>query len=675
VRHDRVQAKTVLEEIESIPIFAASQSSCRPGNEEGSNERFITSAKTKMSGAAEVCFPRGGVQPSTPSADDAKPKKRDAADFLFGTAAEKSSSKSPQEAGKRRKKGSDAATSSSGSKSLLPYGGGAVVHPAKGEGWIESLGFSKLHPGFSLLGVVREIHDELVIFSLPNQWTGFMLNSSSKGGDALPCSAMFQVGEMLAVRIVKAVQETTKTGPRRRIQVTALPAKVNAPSTRPAVNRLVRGQILSVEDHGFLVDLGWQRRGFLAFSGIHSPYEVVEEDDDTSNKPADADACRRLGKGRILDVLVKKSEGNIVALELPSTAEAKKKLLLSNNLPPLDDLQPGTLVQCVVEKPVKNGLCVTFGSGAYRGAIDMQHLGGFWIPDHREESKEWRAVFEKVRSFKARIIAVDATSKIVRLSLLQHILHMTLPPSMPAVGTVHEGTVIRLDEGVGALLAIPDLLPEMEDVGKTFASELYANESYLEATRLQSVYVHISKAMTASAKERTTGGVFAKEFAPSTQHPVRILNTSNMIEGVASGASAPGVVNAQVLSYKDIQAGKLYKQVPICAHLDSGAILVDFGMGIVGQVPAIHLFDKQTTSEFRTRMRKVKYAIKAKVDVRVLSVDPAAKKCVATAKKTLVTETNIITDFAEVRVGFRTTGFVSKIDRAGLSVTFFNGTL
>jgi ribosomal protein S1 len=625
-----------------------------------------------MSGTAEVSFPRGGVQPSTPSGDDAKAKKRDAADFLFGSAADKSTSKSPQEAGKRRKKGSDAAASSSGAKSLLPYGGGAVVHPAKGEGWIESLGFSKLHPGFSLLAVVREIHDELVVFSLPNQWTGFMLNSN-KGDGAVSCTAMFQVGEMLAVRIVKAVQETTKTGPRRRIQVTALPAKVNAPSTRPAANRLVRGQILSIEDHGFLVDLGWQRKGFLAFAGIQGPYEVAEEDDDAS-KPVAVDTCRRLGKGRILDVLVKKSEGNMVALELPSLAEAKKKLLLSNNLPPLDDLQPGTLVHCVVEKPVKNGLCVTFGSGAYRGAIDLQHLGGSWIPDHREESKEWRSIFEKVRSFKARIIAVDAASKIVRLSLLQHILHMKLPPSMPAVGTVHEGTVIRLDEGVGALLSIPDLLPEMEGVDKAFASELYKNEAYLEATRMQSVYVHISKAMTTTAKERTTGGVFAKEFAPSTQHPVRILNTSNLMEGVASGASAPGVVNAQVLSYTDIEAGKLYKQVPICAHLDSSAILVDFGMGIVGQVPAIHLFDKQTTSEFRTRMRKVKYAIKAKVDVRVLSVDAAAKKCVATAKKSLVTETNVITDFADVRVGIRTTGFVSKIDRAGLSVTFFNGT-
>ena len=146
---------------------------------------------------------------------------------------------------------------------------------------------------------------------------------------------------MLSVRIVKAVQETTKDGPRRRIQVTALPQKVNTPTLVPRKHAQSRGQILSVEDHGFLVDLGWQRRGFCKFQDIKGPYRLVEDKENAmetdNNHDGETDTTRILGVGRILDFVVTGMDAQVTSLELLTPEQLKKKVTLTT-LPPLEDL-------------------------------------------------------------------------------------------------------------------------------------------------------------------------------------------------------------------------------------------------------------------------------------------------------------------------------------------------
>lgn len=118
--------------------------------------------------------------------------------------------------------------------------------------------------------------------------------------------------------------------------------------------------------------------------------------------------------------------------------------------------------------------------------------------------------------------------------------------------------------------------------------------------------------------------------------------------------------------------GRIYRKVPVCAHLDCGAVLVDFGMGIRGFINHDHLFDQPGTSEFRSKMLKAKYGIDAKVDVRVLTSDPVAKRCLLTAKKSLLRAVDVVKSYTECEVGKTATGFVSRIDDRGLCVTFFN---
>ena len=758
----------------------------------------------------EASFPRGSSRPAKkdekPQESDGKKlrpsQKRKAAsgdsstptassvkkDFLFGSSKKKDDGKSSSLS--KRRKTEDAPVPSSNKNSLLPLGGGGVTVSTKKHKLksgdessvstttihIESLGFSKIAKGSKVLACVREVHEQYAIVSLPNLLTAYILSQTKAGQPAkYPLVNMLHVGQTLAVVITKIVTEQVKEGQsRRRIQVSALPQAVNprfllagesgdnkGTSVTIAANRLarasvpLRGQILSVEDHGCVIELGFGRRGFLRFdqvggSGQEDKNYIILEEDEEYEDEEDDDPSKRpviLQKGRIHDFLalpVTTNSGEdqhattIFPLSLPSTQSMAKKSvssLTSNDssrsgkrgknktktIPfSFSSLMPGWLVQVKVEAIANNGLCVSLFGNIFRGAIEMNHLGATLVPNANEGAaasgrdggfaKLASSLFREHQYFTARILAIDIPTKLVRLSMAPHILSLSNPGELgnplrefPPVGTVvSDCTVVKLDPGIGALLALPSqfnmgttsLLPKT----LTKSCDLFQNTDFQEATHIRKVYVHISNAFDESgdtdAEEKAAiTGKFHKEFAPSSSHDVRILNTGHWLDGIAVGGCASSIITAPVLTHEDLVPGKVYKQVPICAHLPGGSVLVQLGGGrstigkrkmskskssyqISGLVPPAQLFDVVSgdSSEYRQRVFKTKYAIDAKIDVRVLWVDPLRKKCLVSAKKTLVQASpdNIITNYADAKVGQLAVGFVSRVDDQGLCITFCN---
>lgn len=746
-----------------------------------------------------------------------------ATDVLFGT-----TKPPPSTAGgshvearsKRRKTAADgisvdaAAAAASGSKrSLLPLGGGGVVvvqtrqkKKANGSGSpaqpsssvvIEALGFSKLARGTKVLACVREVQAEYVLVSLPNLLTAYILPAEQGGSDGgggsgsgYPLSRTVRVGQTLAVVVEKVVTEPLPGGAsRRRIQVTASPQAVNPRglllgedggeanplSLAGTANRLarssipLRGRITSVEDHGCVVDLGFGRKGFVAFEqvGGGKNYVILDEDDDEEEESDDncddgeaeleahtpeskKNGVTRpvvLQKGRLYDFAVlpvttssgsgcgrsDRVETTILPLSLP-TAENLAKQTTSNPVVSatnkskhnpksnsvatsttplsLSSLTPGWLVQAKVEAMATNGLCVSFLGNVFRGAIELSHLGATFVPTSKDDGSPWRDIFQTHQHFAARIVAVDVPTKLVRLSIAPRVLKLsnlanTTSPlqGYPAVGTiVPDCTVVKVDPGIGALLALPpdyDEGTESNRLPKAMAKscDLFQNPTFRDACQTRKVYVHISKALddadqfSGKDAKNASSSLFNKEFATSTKHSVRILNTGHWMDGVGAGGCAPSILDAHVLTHGDLVAGKVYKQVPICAHMPGGSILVQLGgdsgrmkkknlplsqrrTGISGLLPPVQMFDTMSTgtSEYRQRVIKAKYALDAKVDVRVLWVDPLRKKCLVTAKKTMVQAApeQIITAYNDARVGQIAVGFISKVDDHGLYVTFCN---
>jgi len=325
--------------------------------------------------------------------------------------------------------------------------------------------------------------------------------------------------------------------------------------------------------------------------------------------------------------------------------------------------------------------------------------------------------------FTARIIAVDAATKIVRFSLNPHILaldgeYSSLYPH--AVGAiVKNARVIRVDPGIGALLALPP--PSSDDDGgggenekgrrraeiarsadAALSNNLLADKDYLAASGVATAYVHISKSMDNDVakddkkdgkrnrggsnpgadigKGRTPEATFARHFALNARiKSLRILSTANLFDGIASCATARSIVEAHVLTHADVRPGRVYDDVPVLQLLDSGGVLVDLGVGTRGIIPAMHLFDRAShggidAAGYRSKIRLAKYKVGNAVTVRCLTVDPASRQCVLTAKKTLLSNDVVdpITEYPPIKPGRIAAGFISKVDDTGLTVTFYN---
>jgi hypothetical protein len=247
--------------------------------------------------------------------------------------------------------------------------------------------------------------------------------------------------------------------------------------------------------------------------------------------------------------------------------------------------------------------------------------------------------------------------------------------SFPSVGSVVENArVVRLDSGVGALLALPRSDDAM-DVEDENASNLHSNPIYSAASKIKCAYVHISKAMDG---ERTPEALFAKKFALNKIVPkLRILSNGNWVDNVVSCATSESIVSSAILTHGDLKPGAIYESVPVIANLEGGGILVELGsMGIKGLIPAAHIFDKATSSDgsFRNKIRMEKFKVGNKVDVRCLIANSMEKKCTVTAKKSLL-KSDVdcpINDYSKIAAGRVATGFISSVTKKGIAITFYN---
>ncbi|KAL9187437.1 hypothetical protein ACHAXT_001540 [Thalassiosira profunda] len=582
-----------------------------------------------------------------------------------------------------------------------------------------------------------------------------------------------------------AASGTPAAAKKRRIELSPWPREVNsglrgaaggflAPASGRRANgeaecvdgspMVVRGTIASIEDHGCLVDLGGvlgDRRAFLRFDAIEGGYALEDDDEDSDGEdseeeeeeggdkmdvdesngvPAASAPKRPLNVGRAFDFallpshLSPSSNNAIVQLSLPSHAALTALRTPPAAMPSLSSLQPGMLTQVNVEAHARNGLCVSFHEGVYRGSLDEDHLGGHKGAEMGTTKKKdgndvwWRGVFKGRHSkFVARIIAVDAATKVVRFSLNPHVLGLdaSLARAPRPVGTVVEhARVIRVDPGLGALLALPGPDATEDEEGEegdeeeggvgeavrarearlvaldqSLGNGLLSVPEYRAASRVETAYVHISKSMDVPAdatdaskkgghhhqRARTPESLFARHFAVNNRiKALRVLGNGSLLDGVASCAMAPSIVKAHVLTHADVVPGKLYERVPVVRLLDGGGILVDLGCGVRGVVPASHLFDKASHGSldggdaaadgYRQKIRAAKYKVGNSISVRCLTVDPDKRTCVLTAKKALVATADLdpIIDYASIQAGRVAAGYISKVDANGLTVTFCN---
>uniref|UniRef100_A0A8C3UX86 Protein RRP5 homolog n=1 Tax=Catharus ustulatus TaxID=91951 RepID=A0A8C3UX86_CATUS len=484
-----------------------------------------------------------------------------------------------------------------------------------------------LSEGMLLLGCIKEVTDYELAVSLPNGLSGFvpvtqisdaygkLLTKQVAQGELLEelnsLPDMFSPGTL--VRCIVTSIEKGDDG-RRSVKLSIDPKKVNKGlnSTALAAGMLLSGSVMSVEDHGYLIDIG--------VTGTHAflPNQKAKTYIKALKKGPDL----KIGQNLNCLIVEVKNEGRVVCLSV-DRSEVAASIATERQNWTLSNLLPGLVVKARVQKLAPLGMKLTFLS-YFTGIVDFMHM-----------DPEKSMSYSPDQVVRACVLSVHPTSRVVRLTLLPSFLHAGgAPRQLPGqrMGAVlEEATVKAFYKQFGAVF-------ELDDGTLAFA-------------RLK----HLSK-----TRKSFKPGAFKEGY----KHKCRIIDYSLMDE-MCIVSLKHQIIEAQFLQYQDIHTGDVVQGKVL--SLKPIGMQVKVADGIRGLVPSLHL------SDVILKQPEKKYNIGDEVKCRVLECNPEGKKLILTLKKSLVqSKLPVLSNYEDAKPGLITHGFVVCAREFGCIMKFYN---
>uniref|UniRef100_A0A8C8C6G5 Protein RRP5 homolog n=1 Tax=Oncorhynchus tshawytscha TaxID=74940 RepID=A0A8C8C6G5_ONCTS len=297
-----------------------------------------------------------------------------------------------------------------------------------------------LKVGTLLLGCVKEVADFEVTINLPSGLLGYLNISNISDSytkilsdhldSIFSLHSLFSLG--MLVRCVVARLDTAKGGS-VSIQLSINPKEVNKGLGTGSLKAglILSGCVESIEDHGYLVDLGI--KGTKAFLP----------------KQAAKDKTNKLKVGQYVTSLLEevKNDERVVRLSISPMAVAQAVADTAHGWT-LTNLLPGLLVKAQIKKVTPRGLILEFLS-SFTGLVDFMHL-----------EPEQASTFNEGDSVKACVLYVEPSTRLVGLSLRSHLLQPGGDVDLVAterIGEVAHGCkMTALHHLSGAMLELPD---------------------------------------------------------------------------------------------------------------------------------------------------------------------------------------------------------------------------
>uniref|UniRef100_A0A8D0EMD8 Protein RRP5 homolog n=1 Tax=Strix occidentalis caurina TaxID=311401 RepID=A0A8D0EMD8_STROC len=484
--------------------------------------------------------------------------------------------------------------------------------------------------GMLLLGCIKEVSDYELVISLPNGLSGFVPVTQISDAYSKMLSKQVAQGELLEdlnslmdmyspgtlVRCIVTSVEKSADG-RRSIKLSIDPKKVNKGLNASALTSgmLLSGFVSSVEDHGYLIDIGVSgTHAFLPRQKAQNYIKAVKRGPDL-----------KIGQNLNCVIVEAKNEGRVVRLSV-DRSEVAASLATERQNWTLSNLLPGLVVKARVLKVAPLGIKLSFLS-SFTGIVDFMHMDP-------EKSVNY-SPDQVVRRVKACILSIHPTSKVVRLTLRQAFLHPGGSPNQ--LSSDRMGAVVE-ESAVKAFY-------------KQFGAIFELDDGTLAFARLK----HLSK----TRKSFKPGA-----FKTGCKHKCRIIDYSLMDEMCIVSLKYQ-IIEARFLQYKDIHTGdvvqgKVFALKPI-------GMQVKVTDGIKGLVPSMHL------ANGILKQPDKKYNIGDEVRCRVLECNPAGKKLILTLKKSLVqSKLPVLSNYEDAKPGLITHGFVVCAREFGCIVKFYN---
>ena len=464
--------------------------------------------------------------------------------------------------------------------------------------------------------------------------------TDEEDADVVDLGKMFSVGQYLRA-YVTSTQEEASTGAKgkRHIELSINPRDANSGLNKAdyVTNSVVQASILSVEDHGLIMDLGTGDQGFRGFV---SSKEMGLNVDISSLEEGSVYLCLVTGQS---------SNGSIIKLSAdPQKIGNIKKGSFLSSAPTVDSFLPGTAIEVLISEVTPSGIAGKV-MGLLNVTADLIHSGA------AASGKDLEQKYRTGNKVKGRIICTFPTvdEKKLGISLQDHIVYWrpkttnsatvtekNLPTEMLSVSTiVNDAKIVKIEQGMGLLV----------DVG-------------VKGVR---GFVHISKISDSKIEtlSESTG-----PYKVGSVHKARIIGY-NSIDGLFIVSMEPKVISQAFLRMEDVKIGQVVKgtvEKMLVNENGVDGLIVKLAEGITGLVPKLHLADIQLQHPEK------KFKEGSAVTARVLSTIPEKRQIRLTLKKTLVnSDAEAWTSFDNLEPGLQAPGTLINILPSGAVVQFY----
>lgn len=426
---------------------------------------------------------------------------------------------------------------------------------------------------------------------------------------------------------------------KRHIEISINPREANAGLSNIdyVTNSMVQASVLSVEDHGLIMDLG------LADSGVRgfvSSKELGPGVDSSNIEEGSVYLCLVMGMS---------SNGKTIKLSAdPQKIGNIKKGSHLADAPTVDPFLPGTAVDVLISEVRQTGIAGKV-MGLLNVTADLIHSGA------ASSGKDLKNKYTVGSKVKGRIICTFPTleEKKLGISLQDHIVYWrpktttlasttkdTSPTdTLPISSIIEEARVLKVEQGVGLLV----------DVG-------------IKGVR---GFVHISKISDGKIETLTE---FIGKYKVGSVHKARVIGY-NPMDGLFIVSMEPKVIEQPFLRMEDVKVGQVLKGTVEKMMLGSNGVsgvIVKIAEGITGLVPEVHLAD------IHLQHPEKKFKEGTLVTARVLSTHPEKRQIRLTFKKTLVnSDAEPWTSYEKLKPGLQAPGTLVNVLPSGAVVQFY----
>lgn len=462
---------------------------------------------------------------------------------------------------------------------------------------------------------------------------------SESGNDDVDLKSYFHLGQYLRASVT-ATESDTKgkiAKAKKHIQLSVDPRKANPGLTKSdlVMNTAVQASVLSVEDHGLVMDLGLEDaevKGFMSSREIDPSLEYS-----------------KIQEGAVFLCMVTghNASGNVVKLSanLQNTGSTKKSHFLST-APTINSFLPGTAAEILVTDVTPTGMAGKI-MGMLDTTADLVHSGANSGKDDLTKK------YHPGAKIKGRLICTFPTVEPTKIgfSLLDHVAKFS-------------GTTLS-DRGTGNADSEVPALSSITNEAKVVKVEPRLGVYVEFGSKKHIGFVHISKLSDKKVESiSSTSGPYQLE----TTHTARIIGYNSM-DNLFLLSFEKSVLDQPFLRLEDLVVGAVVKgkveKLLIGANGVDG-LIVSLADKISGLVPSMHMADAPLQfpeKKFREGMT---------VSTRILSVNIEKRQIRLTLKKSLLnSESAIWKDYSTISPGSQSPGTLINIQQHGAVVQFY----